>query len=52
MSGLHFALVVEMVIKFLLGDVLSEECFCGKEFDAQSRVTIHFLYLLNIYRIE
>lgn len=52
MSGLHFALVVEMVIKFLLGDVLREECFCGKTFDAQSRVTIHFLYLLNIYRIE
>lgn len=52
MSALHFALLVEMVIKFLSDDVLREEHCCGKTFDAQSRVAIYFLRLLNKYRGE
>lgn len=52
MSALHFAILVEMVIKFLFSDVLREQCYCGKSFYAQSRVTTYFLYLLNIHRIE
>lgn len=52
MSALHIPILVEMVIKFLFSDVLREQCYCGKIFCAQNRVTIYFLYLLNIPRIE